>query len=81
MNTFEALRREIEVRLWRQTIYKAVDALNSKTSLADEIKSNNDMIQEIADFIRTKTEGQEDWELYLAEKRKEGNPSLQITGG
>ena len=59
MNEYEALRREIEVRIMRETIYKAVNALNSKESLDDDIKKNDGIISLIGKFLLEKGS---DWE-------------------
>lgn len=65
MNEYEALRREIEVRLMRQTIYRAVEALNYKTSLTEDIKKNEEIIALIGKFLLDK--GSE-WEKVYKEK-------------
>lgn len=68
MTEYEALRREIEVRIWRQTIYKAVDALNSKVLLKDEIDDNDNTIKLIGEYLRG---GGDRWEDFYKSKMEE----------
>lgn len=62
----EGLRREIEIRLLRETIYKAVDALNTKQSLKADIEKNDDWIRLIGEFMKANGDP---WEKYLEDKR------------
>ena len=73
---FDYLRREIEVRIWRETIFKAVEALNTKASLADEIKKNDNAINFIGDYF--KDVHKSDWEG-VVNKFKERSKSLNDT--
>lgn len=63
---YQALRREIEVRLLRETIYKAIDALNTKTTLDDEIKKNDEHIALIGQYLLNHGD---EWEKVYAEKK------------
>ena len=48
---YEALRREIEVRLMRETVYRAVESLNTKVTLEGSIKDNDAKIELIGRFL------------------------------
>ena len=48
---YEGLRREIEVRLMRETVYRAVEALNTKGSLEEAIKDNDGKIELIGRYL------------------------------
>jgi len=63
MEEKDCLRREIEIRLIRETVYKAVDAFNTKQSLENEIKRNDEHIKLLGDFLKSK--GSEWEEFYL----------------
>ena len=69
MNEYEALRREIEIRLIRETVYRAVDALNTKQSLKADIDSNDDVIKEIGRYL---LENGSEWEKRYHELGRTG---------
>ena len=62
MEEIESLRREIEVRLWRETIYRAVNAFKPN-SLDKAIEENDKVIKKIGKFLEEK--GSE-WEKQYA---------------
>ena len=53
MDEFEALRREIEVRLMRETIYKAIKAFKDGYDLTEDMVINERMMRHIGDFLRS----------------------------
>lgn len=61
---FQVLRREIEIRILRETIYKAVEALNTKKSLAKEIARNDEHIKLIGRYLLSMGNN---WEKFYAE--------------
>ena len=70
MNEYDALRREIEVRLKRETAYKVAQVGASDIAykiLAEEIKKNDEVISLIGEFLLSK--GSE-WEKVYQEKYK-----------
>lgn len=67
MNETDYLRREIEIRLIRETIYRAIDALNTKQSLNEHILKNDETISWIGEFLINKGS---DWEEFYQNKCK-----------
>lgn len=68
MNEYEALRREIEVRLQRETAYKAAQVGANKPDyefMTEEIRKNDEVIALIGKFLLSK--GSE-WEKVYQEK-------------
>ena len=67
MQEQEWLRREIEVRLIRETVYKAIDALNTKNSLVKDIEDNDKVIALIGKYLKENFSSQ--WEKYYSEHK------------
>lgn len=71
MNEYEALRREIEVRLWRQTIYKAVigfiPTAQGHSDMQKEIEHNEKQLEYVGEYLREVAK--DPWEDFLMEKR------------
>lgn len=67
MNEFDALRREIEIRLIRETVYKAIVGLRGESAmyLLSAIEDNDKKIAWIGEFLKSK--GVE-WEKFYKEK-------------
>lgn len=62
---YQYLRREIDVRLWRETIYKAIQGfLGNSTVLVDEIRRNDDVIAKIGKHLKEKYHSA--WEVEYA---------------
>lgn len=65
---FSAVRHEIEVRLIRETIYRAVEAFNTKVSLEPKIKENDEMIARLGEFLLANGSV---WEAFLNKKKED----------
>lgn len=66
MDEFESLRREIEVRLWRETVYRAINAFLNNGILDKHIDSNDNHIKWIGEYLRNKYSS--DWETFYTGK-------------
>ena len=57
MNNFKILHREMEVRLMRETIYKAIKAFKDGYDLTDDLIINECMMRHIGEFLRLDRHG------------------------
>jgi len=69
MTEYEALRREIEVRIWRETIFKAVQGFKGELGLNEELETNDKHIELLGQYLDGKTTGDEGWEKFYKENK------------